>query len=90
MNYGLDNGMHPFFGGGFGFIAIIFLFILAILWFLLPFAIFGTKGKLDDIKSELQDTNQKLQMILNEMGRTLPNDKESNGNDSEHITATRD
>ena len=90
MNHGLDNSMYPFFGGGVGLVVLIFLLILAILWFLLPFAIFGTKGKLDDIKSELQNTNQKLQMILNELNRTRPNEKENNGHDSEHISATRD
>lgn len=32
----------------------IFLIILAILWFLLPFAVFGTKAILKDILAELK------------------------------------
>jgi SNF family Na+-dependent transporter len=35
-------------------IIFIFLLILAILWFLLPFAIFGTKDKLDALIAEIK------------------------------------
>jgi uncharacterized membrane protein len=35
-------------GGGLGLIVFVFLVVLAILWFCLPFAIFGTKPRLDE------------------------------------------
>ena len=31
----------------------VLLFVLAVLWFLLPFAVFGTKSRLDRIAAEL-------------------------------------
>lgn len=34
--------------GSFGLIVIIFLIVLAILWFLLPFAVFGIKTRIDE------------------------------------------
>lgn len=48
------------------FIAIlmIFLFILAILWFLLPFAIFGTKDKLQTLIDSNIETNKKLDQLI--------------------------
>jgi hypothetical protein len=49
------------------FVVSIFVLILAVLWFLLPFAIFGTKSKLDEIRSEIRDTNNKLQFIVDEL-----------------------
>jgi hypothetical protein len=33
-------------------VVVLFLFVLAILWFLLPFAIFGTKDKLSELIAE--------------------------------------
>jgi uncharacterized membrane protein len=44
----MDNGVGALFGGVFGLIVVIFLIVLAILWFCLPFAIFGTKRRLDE------------------------------------------
>lgn len=41
----------------------IFLVILAVLWFLLPFAVFGTKPILQKMLSEIQLTNQILDDI---------------------------
>ena len=43
----MDNGVGALFVG-FGLIVGIFLVVLAILWFCLPFAIFGTKPRLDE------------------------------------------
>jgi len=54
------EGMGAMFGGIFGLVIIIFLLILAILWFILPFAIFGIKPKLDKILEELDKTNRLL------------------------------
>jgi len=47
-------------GGSFGIFVVLFLFILALLWFLLPFAIFGTKDKLDLLIAESRKTNAEL------------------------------
>jgi hypothetical protein len=44
----MDHGTGALFGGVFGLIVAIFLVVLAILWFCLPFAIFGTKPRLDE------------------------------------------
>ena len=39
-------------------IIIVFLIVLAILWFILPFAIFGIKGILREILREIKKENQ--------------------------------
>jgi hypothetical protein len=39
--------------GGSFFLAGILL-VLGVLWFLLPFAVFGIKGKLDSIRDEIE------------------------------------
>jgi hypothetical protein len=59
--------MVEFLGGSFGILIILFLFILAILWFLLPFAIFGTKDKLDLLIAESRITNAELADIRAEL-----------------------
>ena len=40
-----------------------FLFVLAVLWFLLPFAVFGSKRRLDKIVDELQALNRTMKEI---------------------------
>jgi hypothetical protein len=40
-----------------------FLALLAILWFLLPFAVFGTKDKLDQLISEIIETKNEIKKI---------------------------
>ena len=52
--------MSEILGSGFGLFVSLFLFILAILWFLLPFAIFGTKDKLSELILETQRINEQL------------------------------
>ena len=52
--------MGAMFGGIFGLVIFLFLLVLAILWFILPFAIFGIKPKLDKILEELDKTNRLL------------------------------
>ena len=59
--------MNNFLSGGFGVIVILFLFILAILWFLLPFAIFGTKDKLTELILETRKTNVEIAKLAEEM-----------------------
>lgn len=46
-------------------IAFVFVFVLAVLWFLLPFAIFGTKDILSKILEQQTLTNQKLDQLIN-------------------------
>lgn len=40
-----------------------FLFVLAVLWFLLPFAVFGSKPRLDKLITELQTLNKTMKEI---------------------------
>jgi cytochrome b subunit of formate dehydrogenase len=42
-------------------IAVAFGFILAVLWILLPFALFGTKALLRELIAEQQRTNSLLE-----------------------------
>lgn len=53
--------------GGFGLLLLLFLFVLAVLWFLLPFAIFGTKDKLAEIIAESRKANVELARISAEL-----------------------
>jgi hypothetical protein len=53
--------MEPVMGGTLGLVVFLFLVILGILWFLcLPFAIFGTKSRLDRLIAEQRRTNELL------------------------------
>jgi hypothetical protein len=47
--------------GGLMVIVWLFLFILAVLWFLMPFAVFGTKGVLKELIAEQKKTNRLLE-----------------------------
>jgi hypothetical protein len=46
-------------------IALLFLLVLAVLWFLLPFAVFGVKDYLADLVKEQKKTNELLTQCLN-------------------------
>lgn len=48
--------------GAFGTVILIFLIVLAILWSLLPFAVFGTKGRLDQL---IQQNKQLITLLQN-------------------------
>lgn len=50
--------MDSFMAGGFGIVVVLFLFVLAVLWFLLPFAVFGIKGLAKSLIAEQQITNK--------------------------------
>jgi hypothetical protein len=63
MNQGTVGAL----GGVYLFI-VLFLVILAILWFFLPFAIFGTKAKLDLLIQEMKRTNAKLEQLQEQIG----------------------
>ena len=57
------NGMVS---GYFGFMSpliTLFVLFLAVLWCILPFAIFGTKRRLDQLIEEQRKTNNWLQQI---------------------------
>jgi len=59
----IRNGcMDQTLGGIYLFVAL-FLLVLAILWFFLPFAIFGTKDKLNELISETKKTNEELKKL---------------------------
>lgn len=49
---------------GIGLIVVIFLVVLALLWFLLPFAIFGTKDLIEQQIKEIKETNRLLKQLL--------------------------
>ena len=53
--------------GTVGIVVILFLVILAILWFVLPFAIFGTKARLDQANVH----NQAMQKYLHSIDAEL-------------------
>lgn len=59
--------MSGMFNGVLGLVVLGFLVILAVLWFLLPFAIFGTKDKLAALIAESQRTNEALARIASEL-----------------------
>jgi hypothetical protein len=52
---------------GVGLVGFLFLLVLAVLWFLLPFAIFGTKDRLKLIIDELKKINTELVKINTEL-----------------------
>lgn len=52
-------------------IIFIFLFFLAILWFLLPFAIFGTKDKLDTLIAETRRNTDSVEALHETMKNKL-------------------
>jgi len=60
----------------------IFLIVLAILWFCLPFAVFGTQPKIEKVLAEVRRTNQILEDIRSDI-RSSPRPKE-------HITTPSD
>jgi hypothetical protein len=53
--------MEPVMGGTLGLVVFLFLVVLGIFWLLcLPFAIFGTKSRLDRLIAEQRRTNELL------------------------------
>jgi membrane protein insertase Oxa1/YidC/SpoIIIJ len=66
--------MNELLGGGVGVAIILFLFVLAVLWFLLPFAIFGTKDKLSELIAESKKTNEQLSALRSEVATLKAND----------------
>jgi hypothetical protein len=56
---GFENLLGPF-----SFFVFLFALVLGVLWFLLPFAVFGTKARLDKIIAELQIVNANLEILI--------------------------
>ena len=50
--------------GGIGMFWILFLGALGVLWFLLPFAVFGIKARLDAQIAEQERTNRLLRELI--------------------------
>lgn len=48
---------------GISLLIAIFVVVLGILWFILPFAVFGTKRKLDAITAELGKLNATMEVM---------------------------
>ena len=62
--------MEEFFAGGGSILALVGLIILVVLvieWIFLPFAIFGTKDKLNQLIALTEQTNDELQMLRTEI-----------------------
>ena len=59
--------MDPTAMGGLNLVIWFFLFVLGILWFLLPFAIFGTKDRLRELIEETRKTNAELAALRSEI-----------------------
>ena len=76
------------FGVLFVIIAAIFGILLCVLWFLLPFAVFGTKPKLDELKQELVRVNENLQLLIGELRQKESSD--DGDRQAPKIRATRD
>lgn len=53
--------------GGLYLVVVLFLFFLAVLWFFLPFAVFGTKDKLSELIAETKKTNEQLSDLMSEI-----------------------
>ena len=66
--------MSELLGSSFGLVISLFLLVLAILWFLLPFAIFGTKDKLSELITESKKTNDQLNALRAEIAELKDKD----------------
>ena len=55
------------YSSGVGLAVVVFLAVLAVLWFLLPFAIFGIKDKLTELIAETKNTNNQLSELKSEI-----------------------
>lgn len=75
----MDQAAGQFLFSGVGIFVFAFLILLAILWFCLPFAIFGTKDLLKQLIAENQRTNTELESLRSELNelKNSPNCLES-------------
>ena len=59
--------MEELLGFGGGLLAVVLFLVLvaiSILWIILPFAVFGVKGRLDGIRAEAERTNELLTDVI--------------------------
>ena len=68
--------------GGVGIVIILFIVILSILWFFLPFAVFGIKKRLDRMVEQNSEIITLLQM------RNTKSETSSSSNKTEKIEPT--
>lgn len=54
-------------GGVVGLFVVIFLVVLAILWFVLPFAVFGIKGRLDTLIALQRHQNHQVTLLQEDL-----------------------
>lgn len=65
--YTIRENFESFFSTGIGIAVLAFLISVFILWFLLPFAVFGSKNRLNQIIEEAKETNYLLNEIKDEL-----------------------
>ncbi len=58
------------FSGVIGLIVILFLVVLAVLWCVLPFAVFGIKDRLDKLIKEMQAIKEATALTQYEIRKT--------------------
>ena len=58
------------FSGALGIIVIGFLVVLSVLWFILPFAVFGIKNRLDNVVAELRELRNTTAYSHHEIRKT--------------------
>lgn len=68
------NGMNT----GIGLVITIVLAVIAILWILLPFSVFGIKDLLQELINEAKKTNELLEKITPEQKKILNTNQEKN------------
>ena len=64
--------MGSVFGGVFGIIFFVFLVVLAILWIMLPFAVFAIRHRIDAMLKESRHTNAHLKALIELQGGVAP------------------
>ncbi|HKH20543.1 MAG TPA: hypothetical protein VKB53_06610 [Gammaproteobacteria bacterium] len=64
-------------------VLVVLLFITVILWIFLPFAIFGTKKKLDRLIEEAKKSNASLQQLIEEVKMSQIADRRKNEEEEE-------
>jgi len=69
----INSTLDSFVATSAGFAVIIFLIVLAVLWFLLPFAVFGTQGRLQKIIDELHSLNSAILQLKTEVSNIKRN-----------------
>ena len=75
---------HDLFSGTLGIIIILVTFVAAILWFFLPFAVFGMKARID----ELIQINKKSSVLLESVNAELVKIREASN--AENKTSSRE